>query len=69
MATKKRYTQASPETVQKHVEILTKLSKQKRFGGFVPSAKWLNDNGHFRSYEVMMNFPSAFKHLKRATAR
>ena len=58
-------TKPSKETIAKHVEILTNLANRKKNKGVLPPYTWLNNNGYFRSYEVMRAAPNAFKHIKR----
>lgn len=59
----------SVETIRKHVEILKKLAARKSNKGKLPSYTWLNDNGYFHSYEIMQNFPSYFRGIKRSFKR
>lgn len=74
MATKKTNKKAavnapSAKTIDKHVAIMEKLVTRGK--GKLPTYTWLNDNGYFRSYEVMRQYPAKFKHIikNRAVAR
>lgn len=57
----------SRKTIQKHVAIFEKLARRNK--GKLPTYTWLNNNGYFRSYEVMRSSPGSFRHIKRARAR
>src|SRR5579883_1569079 len=50
-------------TIAKHVRILEGVAKAHN--GVLPSPKWLGDNGHWYSYNVMLEHPHAFAHIKR----
>lgn len=68
MANKKKgFILPSKETIQKHVSKLEKLARKGK--GKLPTYTWLNKNGFFRSYEIMIAAPRYFKHLVRATGR
>jgi hypothetical protein len=49
-------------TVAKHVAVLEAVAEEH--GGVLPPYKWLNENGYFYSYNVMLDHPSDFKHVK-----
>jgi hypothetical protein len=53
------------ETIAKHVAVLEDLAEAK--GGVLPPYKWLNANGYFESYQVMLKFPQAFAHIQTST--
>ena len=67
MAKKKVIAKPSVETIRKHVGIMKKLAAKGK--GKLPSYTWLNDNGYFRSYEIMRMYPSYFRGIKRSTLR
>ena len=56
-----KYCPAQPGTIQKHVEIFEKLIREN--GGQLPSYSWMNNNGYFRTYELLRKFPDYFRHL------
>jgi hypothetical protein len=56
---KRHYADA---TIAKHVHVLEELANAH--GGVLPPYKWLNANGYFSSYDVMMKFPQAFAHIQ-----
>ena len=49
-------------TIAKHVAVLEAVAAAH--GGVLPPYKWLNENGYFTSYDVMMQHPRDFKHIK-----
>src|SRR5271170_3249275 len=61
LRTRKR--KRSDATIQKHVAILEQLALVN--GGKLPTFKWLNRHGYFSSYDMMCQYPAAFKHIER----
>jgi hypothetical protein len=51
-------------TIAKHVAILEGVAKAH--DGVLPPYRWLQQHGYFQSYQVMMENPTAFKHIKTA---
>ena len=60
--TKRRHSDA---TIARHVAILEQVARQH--DGVLPPYKWLEQHGHFASYEVMRQYPHAFAHIKTST--
>ena len=56
---KRRHTDA---TIARHVSILEQVARAH--DGVLPPYKWLNEHGHFASYDVMRQYPQAFAHIK-----
>jgi hypothetical protein len=62
-ANRRKKRNHSTACIQKHVEILEQLAIVN--GGYVPTQKWLNRHGYFTSYDIALQYPQAFAHLKR----
>jgi hypothetical protein len=50
-------------TVARHAGVLEAVAAAH--GGVLPPYKWLNENGYFTSYNIMLDHPAAFKHIKK----
>jgi hypothetical protein len=57
-----RAIRRSSQTIRRHVEVLETVAAQH--DGVLPPYKWLNENGYFASYNVMLDHPAEFKHIK-----
>jgi hypothetical protein len=57
-----RKRRRSPLTIHRHVCMLEAVAAQH--DGVLPPYKWLNASGYFVSYNVMMDHPEEFKHIK-----
>jgi len=57
-----RALRRSAQTVRRHVAVLEAVAAAH--GGVLPPYKWLNEDGYFSSYNVMLDHPAEFKHIK-----
>ena len=57
-----RAARRSPMTIHRHVEVLETVAAQH--GGVLPPYKWLNEHSYFTSYNVMLDHPKEFRHIK-----
>jgi hypothetical protein len=57
-----RAIRRSAQTIHRHIEVLEEVAAQH--DGILPPYKWLNENGYFTSYNVMLDHPVEFKHIK-----